>query len=151
MAAPAKLAARLDAKHARTECHAAGVRQLKPDDEPGADAKLAIDPADERIPDGKRGKVGQRGPDPVGRGRDLDLGAQRLHRTRTSTRVARRLAQDTGPIPTLDIDGTALALDESGPSFAPTRSGVLLHWLRARAGDCTLHVPALPGRYHVVV
>src|SRR2546425_9936330 len=150
VAAPAKLAARLDAEHARTERHAAGVRQLKTDDEPGAGAKLAVDPADERIPDGKRGKVGQRGPDPVGRGRDLDLGAQLLHRTRTSTRVARRLAQYTGPMPTLDIDGTALAWDESGPPSAATPSVVLLHGLGARAGDWSLQIPALAGRYHVV-
>ena len=64
--------------------------------------------------------------------------------------MARRLAQYTGPMPTLDIDGTALAWDESGPPSAATPSVVLLHGLGARAGDWSLQIPALAGRYHVV-
>ncbi|PYR14669.1 MAG: hypothetical protein DMF94_34015, partial [Acidobacteria bacterium] len=53
-------------------------------------------------------------------------------------------------MPTLDIDGTALAWDESGPPSAATPSVVLLHGLGARAGDWSLQIPALAGRYHVV-
>ena len=53
-------------------------------------------------------------------------------------------------MPTLDIDGTALAWDESGPSSAATPSVVLFHGLGARAGDWSLQIPALAGRYHVV-
>ena len=53
-------------------------------------------------------------------------------------------------MPTLDIDGTALAWDESGPPSAATPSVVLLHGLGARAGDWSLQIPALAGRHHVV-
>src|SRR5215813_4510122 len=117
MAAPAKLTPGLDLQHAGSERHAPGIRQLNADDEPGADAEIALHPTDERIPEGKRREVSQRDPHPVGRRCDLDLRAQFLHPTRIwdATRISSggtlvgRLSQLTGPMPTLDIDGAELA------------------------------------------
>src|SRR3989442_13374041 len=78
LAAPAKLAARLDPEYTRPERHAAGARQLNADGEPGTDAKISVDPPDERIPPRKRLEVGERDPDPVRRCRDLDLHGQHV-------------------------------------------------------------------------
>ena len=53
-------------------------------------------------------------------------------------------------MPTLDIEGAALAWDESGPSPASTPSVALLHGLGARASDWCLQISALTERYHVI-
>src|SRR5262249_20640193 len=120
--------------------------------------KISLDPTDERIPEGKRREVNQRDPHPIGRRCDLELRAQLLQpmpiwgATRISSvgTLACRLSQYTEPMPTLDVDGAALAWEESGVSSPTTPSVVLLHGLGARAADWSFQVPALAERYRVI-
>jgi len=52
-------------------------------------------------------------------------------------------------MPTLEIDGAALAWDERGTS-SPAPPVVLLHGLGARASDWTFQRPALAQRYRII-
>jgi len=53
-------------------------------------------------------------------------------------------------MPTLDIDGTQLAWEESGLPSPTAPAVVLLHGLGARAADWSFQVPALAERYRVI-